>query len=53
MAANGREVTLICANDMGCGAGHVPRENERGELRWVDTNGRLSDAVTITVTTAR
>jgi hypothetical protein len=51
--ANGREVVLICANDARCGTGHVPRENERGELRWVDTNGRLSDAVTITVTTAR
>ncbi len=46
------ELVLICSAGPPCGArnGHIPRANERGELRWVDTNGRLSDATTITVT---
>ncbi len=44
-----REVELICATR---GDGSMGRANERGELRWVDANGRLSDATTITVTTA-
>lgn len=49
------ELALICTAELACGDvhGHIPRENERGELRWVDSAGRLSPPVTITVTTTR
>jgi hypothetical protein len=49
------ELALICTAGSSCGDvhGHIPRENERGELRWVDSAGRLSPPVTITVTTTR
>jgi hypothetical protein len=49
------ELALVCTAELSCGDvhGHIPRENERGELRWVDSAGRLSPPVTITVTTTR
>lgn len=52
--AGARELVLICTAGPPCVSrnGHVPRPDERGELRWVDANGRLSDATTITVTTS-
>lgn len=48
------ELALVCTAGLGCGDvhGHIPRENERGELRWVDSAGRLSPPTTITVATA-
>lgn len=48
------ELALICTAESSCGDvhGHIPRPDERGELRYVDTAGRLSPPTTITVATA-
>jgi hypothetical protein len=48
------ELALICTAGLGCGDvhGHIPRQNERGELRYVDASGRLSPPTMVTVTTS-
>lgn len=48
------ELALICTAELSCGDvhGHIPRQNERGELRYVDASGRLSPPTMVTVTTS-